>query len=158
LNGIRGLFRGADKREIDARILEQKSVLETAEHERNEFRNKLQQAESEWDKENAAFKRTEGYKYVGDLDRYREREILAAASLENTRQKVAEEVSVARSQMLSLEPELSMSGDEKAQMRHELLAEMAQERQQQEEYARRIQQSLARGMLNSKERDQGIER
>ncbi len=60
--------------------------------------------------------------------------------------------------MLSLEPELSMSGDEKAQMRHELLAEMAQERQQQEEYARRIQQSLARGMLNSKERDQGIER
>ncbi len=38
---------GADKREIDARILEQKSVLETAEHERNEFRNKLQQAESE---------------------------------------------------------------------------------------------------------------
>ncbi|VCV70153.1 hypothetical protein [Escherichia coli] len=51
-----------------------------------------------------------------------------------------------------------MSGDEKAQMRHELLAEMAQERQQQEEYARRIQQSLARGMLNSKERDQGIER
>ena len=158
MNGIRGLFRGADKREIDARILEQKSVLETAEHERNEFRNKLQQAESEWDKENAAFKRTEGYKYVGDLDRYREREILAAASLENTRQKVAEEVSVARSQMLSLEPELSMSGDEKAQMRHELLAEMAQERQQQEEYARRIQQSLARGMLNSKERDQGIER
>ncbi|MCW7348202.1 hypothetical protein OHD40_00010 [Escherichia coli] len=46
LNGIRGLFRGADKREIDARILEQKSVLETAEHERNEFRNKLQHAES----------------------------------------------------------------------------------------------------------------
>ncbi|CSW18416.1 mobilization protein A [Shigella sonnei] len=44
---------------------------------RNEFRNKLQQAESEWDKENAAFKRTEGYKYVGELDRYREREILA---------------------------------------------------------------------------------
>nr|WP_252965138.1 hypothetical protein [Shigella flexneri] len=117
MNGIRGLFRGADKREIDARILEQKSVLETAEHERNEFRNKLQQAESEWDKENAAFKRTEGYKYVGELDRYREREILAAASLENTRQKVAEEVSVARSQMLSLEPELSISGDEKAQMR-----------------------------------------
>ena len=156
--GFVACFGGADKREIDARILEQKSVLETAEHERNEFRNKLQQAESEWDKENAAFKRTEGYKYVGDLDRYREREILAAASLENTRQKVAEEVSVARSQMLSLEPELSISGDEKAQMRHELLAEMAQERQQQEEYARRIQQSLARGMLNSKERDQGIER
>ncbi|PQN49868.1 MobA/MobL family protein, partial [Shigella boydii] len=116
-----------------------------AEHERNEFRNKLQQAESEWDKENAAFKRTEGYKYVGELDRYREREILAAASLENTRQKGAEEVSVARSQMLSLEPELSISGDEKAQMRHELLAEMAQERQQQEEKALRIQRSWSRG-------------
>ncbi len=157
LNGIRGLFRGADKGRL-MRVFWSKKCAETAEHERNEFRNKLQQAESEWDKENAAFKRTEGYKYVGDLDRYREREILAAASLENTRQKVAEEVSVARSQMLSLEPELSMSGDEKAQMRHELLAEMAQERQQQEEYARRIQQSLARGMLNSKERDQGIER
>lgn len=149
MNGIRGLFRGADKREIDARILEQKSVLETAEHERNEFRNKLQQAESEWDKENAAFKRTEGYKYVGELDRYREREILAAASLENTRQKVAEEVSVARSQMLSLEPELSISGDEKAQMRHELLAEMAQERQQQEEKALCIQRSWARGVSRS---------
>ncbi|HBJ0828483.1 TPA: MobA/MobL family protein [Escherichia coli] len=158
LNGIRGLFRGADKREIDARILEQKSVLETAEHERNEFRNKLQQAESEWDKENAAFKRTEGYKYVGDLDRYREREILAAASLENTRQKVAEEVSVARSQMLSLEPELSISGDEKAQMRHELLAEMAQERQQQEEKALRIQRSWAREASRSNERDQDMER
>ncbi|XJL50655.1 hypothetical protein AB2E22_26720 (plasmid) [Escherichia coli] len=158
MNGIRGLFRGADKREIDARILEQKSVLETAEHERNEFRNKLQQAESEWDKENAAFKRTEGYKYVGDLDRYREREILAAASLENTRQKVAEEVSVARSQMLSLEPELSISGDEKAQMRHELLAEMAQERQQQEEKALRIQRSWAREASRSNERDQDMER
>ncbi|MCZ8724995.1 MobA/MobL family protein [Escherichia albertii] len=155
---LRGLFRGADKREIDARILEQKSVLETAEHERNEFRNKLQQAESEWDKENAAFKRTEGYKYVGDLDRYREREILAAASLENTRQKVAEEVSVARSQMLSLEPELSISGDEKAQMRHELLAEMAQERQQQEEKALRIQRSWAREASRSNERDQDMER
>lgn len=148
----------ADKREIDARILEQKSVLETAEHERNEFRNKLQQAESEWDKENAAFKRTEGYKYVGELDRYREREILAAASLENTRQKVAEEVSVARSQMLSLEPELSISGDEKAQMRHELLAEMAQERQQQEEKALCIQRSWARGVSRSNERDQDMER
>ncbi|CSI89512.1 hypothetical protein [Shigella sonnei] len=158
MNGIRGLFRGADKREIDARILEQKSVLETAEHERNEFRNKLQQAESEWDKENAAFKRTEGYKYVGELDRYREREILAAASLENTRQKVAEEVSVARSQMLSLEPELSISGDEKAQMRHELLAEMAQERQQQEEKALCIQRSWARGVSRSNERDQDMER
>ncbi|MFP1456039.1 hypothetical protein ACLB1O_32490 [Escherichia coli] len=102
---------GADKREIDARILEQKSVLETAEHERNEFRNKLQQAESEWDKENAAFKRTEDISTFWEFpDRYREREILAAASLENTRQKVAEEVSVARSQMLSLEPELSISG------------------------------------------------
>ncbi|MFV2189473.1 MobA/MobL family protein, partial [Escherichia coli] len=32
LKGIRGLFRGADKREIDARILEQKRVMETAEH------------------------------------------------------------------------------------------------------------------------------
>lgn len=133
-------------------------MLETAEHERNEFRNKLQQAESEWDKENAAFKRTEGYKYVGELDRYREREILAAASLENTRQKVAEEVSVARSQMLSLEPELSISGDEKAQMRHELLAEMAQERQQQEEKALRIQRSWSRGASRSNERDQDMER
>lgn len=104
------------------------------------------------------FKRTEGYKYVGELDRYREREILAAASLENTRQKVAEEVSVARSQMLSLEPELSISGDEKAQMRHELLAEMAQERQQQEEKALCIQRSWARGVSRSNERDQDMER
>ncbi|PQN22635.1 MobA/MobL family protein, partial [Shigella boydii] len=110
------------------------------------------------DKENAAFKRTEGYKYVGELDRYREREILAAASLENTRQKVAEEVSVARSQMLSLEPELGISGDEKAQMRHELLAEMAQERQQQEEKALRIQRSWSRGASRSNERDQDMER
>lgn len=93
-----------------------------------------------------------------DLDRYREREILAAASLENTRQKVAEEVSVARSQMLSLEPELSISGDEKAQMRHELLAEMAQERQQQEEKALRIQRSWAREASRSNERDQDMER
>ena len=108
-------------------------MLETAEHERNEFKDKLQQAESDWNKEYAAFKRTEGYKYVGDLDRYREREILAAASLENTRQKVAEEVSLVRGQMLSLEQELKISGDEKSQLRHELQAEIAQERQQQEE-------------------------
>nr|WP_252859431.1 hypothetical protein [Shigella sonnei] len=81
-----------------------------------------------------------------------------AASLENTRQKVAEEVSVARSQMLSLEPELSISGDEKAQMRHELLAEMAQERQQQEEKALCIQRSWARGVSRSNERDQDMER
>ncbi|EJB4454775.1 MobA/MobL family protein (plasmid) [Escherichia coli] len=158
LNGIRGLFRGADKREIDARILEQKSVLETAEHERNEFRDKLRQAESEWDKENAAFKRTEGYKYVGDLDRYREREILAAASLENTRQKVAEEVSLVRGQMLSLEQELKISGDEKSQLRHELQAEIAQERQQQEEKVLRIQRSWAREASRSNERDQDMER
>ncbi|MCV4998133.1 MobA/MobL family protein [Escherichia coli] len=159
LNGIRGLFRGADKREIDARILEQESVLETAEREENEFRYKLQQAESEWKEKYAAFQRTEGYKYVDPtgLDKYREREILAAVSLENTRQKVAEEVSVARSQMLSLEPELSMSGDEKAQMRHELLAEMALEQQQQEEKALRIQQTLAREASRSNERDQGME-
>ena len=158
LNGIRGLFRGADKREIDARILEQKSVLETAEHERNEFKDKLQQAESDWNKEYAAFKRTEGYKYVGDLDRYREREILAAASLENTRQKVAEEVSLVRGQMLSLEQELKISGDEKSQLRHELQAEIAQERQQQEEKVLRIQRSWARGASRSNERDQDMER
>ncbi|MCX8224417.1 MobA/MobL family protein, partial [Escherichia coli] len=80
-----------------------------------------------WKEKYAAFQRTEGYKYVDPtgLDKYREREILAAVSLENTSKKVAEEISVARSQMLSLEPELNMSGDEKAQMRHELLAEMA---------------------------------
>lgn len=158
LNGIRGLFRGADKREIDARILEQKSVLETAEHERNEFRDKLQQAKSDWNKEYAAFKRTEGYKYVGDLDRYREREILAAASLENTRQKVAEELSLVRGQMLSLEQELKISGDEKSQLRHELQAEIAQERQQQEEKVLRIQRSWARGASRSNERDQDMER
>ncbi|WP_171961413.1 MobA/MobL family protein, partial [Escherichia coli] len=160
LNGIRGLFRGADKREIDARILEQESVLETAEREENEFRYKLQQAESEWKEKYAAFQRTEGYKYVDPtgLDKYREREILAAVSLENTRQKVAEEISVARSQMLSLEPELNMSGDEKAQMRHELLAEMALEQQQQEEKALRIQQTWVREASRSNERDQDMER
>lgn len=62
------------------------------------------------------------------------------------------------SQMLSLEPELSISGDEKAQMRHELLAEMAQERQQQEEKALCIQRSWARGVSRSNERDQDMER
>lgn len=160
LNGIRGLFRGADKREIDVRILEQESVLETAEREENEFRYKLQQAESEWKEKYAAFQRTEGYKYVDPtgLGKYREREILAAVSLENTRQKVAEEISVARSQMLSLEPELNMSGDEKAQMRHELLAEMALEQQQQEEKALRIQQTWVREASRSNERDQDMER
>ena len=59
--------------------------------------------------------------------------------------------------MLSLEPELSMSGDEKAQMRHELLAEMALEQQQQEEKALRIQQTWAREASRSNERDQGME-
>lgn len=51
-----------------------------------------------------------------------------------------------------------MSGDEKAQMRHELLAEMAQERQQQEEKALRIQRSWARDASRSNERDQDMER
>ena len=60
--------------------------------------------------------------------------------------------------MISLEQELKISGDEKSQLRHELQAEIAQERQQQEEKVLRIQRSWARGASRSNERDQDMER
>ncbi len=51
-----------------------------------------------------------------------------------------------------------MSVDEKAQMRHELLAEMALAQQQQEETALRIQQTWVSEASRSNERDQDMER
>ncbi|MCX8224416.1 hypothetical protein OLZ13_26025, partial [Escherichia coli] len=59
-----------------------------------------------WKEKYAAFQRTEGYKYVDPtgLDKYREREILAAVSLENTSKKLPKKypLPVARCYLWSL--------------------------------------------------------
>lgn len=156
LNGVKGMFKGAEKRELDERISEQKNVLESREREVTDYRDKVSQSEEKWRKEYDAFHSVGDYKLF-DSEKYREREIAAAAATEKAKAETAEAVSTAQHRLSTLGAQLGLSGDECRQIKNECETEIGQERQQQEDTARRIQQTRTHSRSHDRSQDQDME-
>lgn len=156
LNGVKGMFKGAEKRELDERISAQKNELENREREVTEYGAKVSQSKEKWQKEYDAFHNAGDYK-IFDAERYREREIAAAAATEKARAETAEAVSTAQRRLSTLGAQLGLSGDECLQIKNECQTEIEQERQQQEATARRIQQTRTHSRSNDRSQDQEME-
>jgi len=159
LNGMKGMFKGAEKRELDERISAQKNELESRERKATEYGEQLRKSEEKYEAESAAFKRSDDYRFCDprSTDQYREREIAAAATTEKARAETAQAVSTAQHRLSALGAQLGLSGDECRQIKNECQVEIEQERQQQEDTARRIQQTRTHSRSNDRSQDHDME-